>query len=279
MKQLSLILTVLACVLGIMPTGAAQAAPPNASPDAVPAGVPVDLENARKAKALLDQAIQALGGTAYLEARDLQQAGRTYSFHHGQPTSNGIQFWRFTQYPDRERIELTKERDVAQLYVGNKGWEITYKGAHPIEDKDLSEYLRRRRFSLDTLLKTWVNDSKVALFYDGEAVAVQRPALKVTLINSSNESVSLYVDAETHLPLKKTFSWRDPIDKQKNLEEETYDNYRPVQGIMTPYGFTRYFNGDMAGERFLNSASYNQGLDQAMFDPNSGYNPNKPAKK
>lgn len=278
MKQLSLTLIVLACVLSVGATSAAQAAPPNASADAGP-GIPVDLENSRKAKALLEQAIQALGGAAYLEARDFQQAGRTYSFHHGQPTSNGIQFWRFTQYPDKERIELTKERDVAQLYSGDKGWEITYKGAHPLEEKDLSEYLRRRRFSIDALLKTWVNDPKVALFYDGEAVAAQHPALKVTLINSKNESVTVYVDAENHLPLKKTFTWRDPVDKQKNLEEETYDNYRQVQGIMTPYGFTRYFNGDMAGERFLNSASYNQGLDQTMFDPNSGYKPDKVPKK
>ncbi len=36
----------------------------------------------------------------------------------------------------------------------------------------------------------------------------------------------------------------------------------------------------MSNQRFLNSAAYNQGLDPAMFDPNSGYNPNKqPGKK
>jgi len=48
---------------------------------------------------------------------------------------------------------------------------------------------------------------------------------------------------------------------------------------MTPFNITRYFNGDMSNERFLFSVTINQGLDQAMFDPNSGYNPNKvPAK-
>jgi hypothetical protein len=35
----------------------------------------------------------------------------------------------------------------------------------------------------------------------------------------------------------------------------------------------------MSSQRFLNSVTINQGLDQAMFDPNSGYNPNKPAGK
>jgi len=235
----------------------------------------VDQENARKAKAVLEQAIQALGGQAYLSIRDKEFQGRGYSFYNGRPTSTGVVFWNFFEFPDKERVELTKERDITELYVGDKGFEITFKGAKPIEEKDLGPYLRRRRFSLDTMLRTWMNDPKVAFFYEGNAVAAEKPAVQVTLINGANEAVTLYFDADTHLPLKKTFTWRDPVDKQKNLEEEIYDNYRPVQGIMTPYSWTRYFNGDMAGQRFLSAAGYNQGLDAAMFDPHSGYNPNK----
>ena len=188
-------------------------------------------------------------------------------------------FWSFTEFPDKERIELTKERDIAELYVGNKAWEITYKGAHPIEQKDLDDYLRRRRFSLDTVLRTWVNDPRVVLLFEGAAVAAQHPAQQVTLVNAQDESVTLYFDSDTHLPVKKSFSWRDPVDRQKNLEEEVYENYRPVSGVMAPYNLTRYFNGDMASQRFLNSVTINQGLDEAMFDPHSGYNPNKPAKQ
>jgi hypothetical protein len=97
----------------------------------------------------------------------------------------------------------------------------------------------------------------------------------VTLINSQDESVTLYLDSDTHLPVKKSFSWRDPVDRQKNLEEEVYENYRQASGIMAPYNVTRFFNGDMASQRFLNSVTINQGLDEAMFEPNSGYNPNK----
>src|SRR5437868_5242555 len=85
----------------------------------------VDQENSRKAKTLLEQAIQSLGGQAYLNVRDMELTGRGYSFFHGQPTSNGVLFWRFVQYPDKERVEVTKERDIAQVYNGDKGWEIT----------------------------------------------------------------------------------------------------------------------------------------------------------
>ncbi len=188
-------------------------------------------------------------------------------------------FWSFTEFPDKERVEVTKERDIAELYVGNKAWEITYKGAHPIEQKDLDDYLRRRRFSLDTILRSWVNDPKVVLLFEGPAVAAQHPAQQVTLVNARDESVTLYFDSDTHLPVKKSFSWRDPVDRQKNLEEEVYENYRQVSGVMAPYNLTRYFNGDMSSQRFLNSVTINQGLDEAMFDPHSGYNPNKPTKQ
>ena len=253
----------------------------NSPQPAANAAAPMDkeaLQNAAKAKSIIEQGIQALGGDAYINIRDREMQGRGYGFHGGRATGAGGLFWSFWEFPDKERVELTKERDIAELYVGNKAWEITYKGPHAIEQKDLDDYLRRRKFSLDKVLRTWVNDPGVVLLFEGNAIAAQHPALRVTLINSQNESVSLYFDTDTHLPVKKTFEWRDPVDRQKNLEEEVYENYRPVSGVMAPFNITRFFNGDMASQRFLNSVTINQGLDPTMFDPNSGYNPNKPAK-
>jgi hypothetical protein len=243
-------------------------------------GATQDDENTRKAKSLVQQAILSLGGDYWLNIRDRETQGRGYSFHHGRESGGGAIFWSFSQYPDKQRDEITKERDIAELYVGNKGWEITYKGAHPMEEKDLADYLRRRRFSLDVVLRTWVNEPGMLFLYEGNAIAAQHAADRVSLTNTKNETVTLFFDTETHLPVKKSFEWRDPVDRQKNLEEEVYENYRVVSGTMQPYNVTRFFNGDMAGERFLNNVTINQGLDQAMFDPNSGYNPNKvPAKK
>jgi len=273
---------VLVCSACCQAWGKPQNAAPSASaPEAAKSApaIPPDQENAHRARAIIDQGIQALGGQTYLTIRDREQQGRGYSFHHGQANGSGGVFWSFTEFPDKERVELTKERDIAELYVGKKGWEITYKGPHPIEQKDLDDYLRRRRFSLDTVLRTWVNDPTVVLLFEGPAVAAQHPVQQVTLINAHDESVTLYFDTDTHLPVKKSFSWRDPIDRQKNLEEEVYENYRPVSGVTVPYNVTRYFNGDMTSQRFLNSVTINQGLDEAMFDPNSHYNPNKPSKQ
>lgn len=272
MKQFLPILVVMFTVCAAVWAQSANSTQAPASAASSAPAVPLD-DNGRKAKALVDQAIQALGGQTWLTIRDREQQGRGYAFHHGRPSGTGAVFWSFAQFPDKERVELTKERDVAELYIGDKAYEITYKGARPFDPKDLEDYLRRRKFSLETVLRTWVTDPGVAFLYEGNTIAAQHPALQVTLINSKNEAVTLFFDADTHLPVKKSFEWRDPVDRQKNLEEEVYENYRPVQGIMAPYNVTRFFNGDMAGERFFNAVSINQGLDQAMFDPNSGYKP------
>jgi hypothetical protein len=266
MKHLFVILLLAVCSFG-----QSESAPPKgASPS-----LPVDQQNAQKARAVLEQAIQALGGNAYLNIRDISQEGRTYSFHLGQPNSVGTVFWRFYRFPDKERVELTKKRDVAYVYNGDKGYEVTYKGTRSDDPKSVTEVLRRRRFALDWVFRHWQTDPGVALFYEGQAVADQKNCDQVTLMNTHDEAVTLFIDIDTHLPVKKTFSWRDPNDKQRNIEDEVYDNYRPVQGVMTPHTVTRYYNGDMSNQRFLTSVNYNKDLTDSLFSASVTYDPNK----
>lgn len=240
-----------------------ELAPPSQS-------IPVDQANAAKARAVLDQAIKALGGNAYLNISDITQEGRSYSFYHGRPNSLGIVFWRFYRFPDKERVEFTKQRDVIYINNGDKGYEITYKGTRDEDPKDLADYLRRRHFGLDSVLRKWLLQSGVALFYEGQTVTEGKNVDQVTVMNARNEGVTLYLDTTDHLPVKKTFSWRDATDKQRNVEGEVYDNYREVQGIMTPFTVTRYYNGDMSGQRFITSVSYNQGISDSQFQAGVG---------
>jgi len=247
---------------------AAQQGPSEGAPDQTTSSIPVDQENVRKAKAVLDQAIQALGGDAYLNWKEMSQEGRAYSFHHGQPNSLGTLFWRFKQFPDKERVELTKKRDVIEVFNGDKGYEITYKGVRNLDQKDeLDPFLRRRHYSLDLVLREWLHEPGIALFYEGQTVAAQKETNQVTIMNAKNEAVTVNFEINTHLPVKKSFVWRDPVDKQRNVEEEIFDNYRLIQGIMTPFDLTRTFNGDMSAQSFLTSASYNQPVQDSFYDP------------
>ena len=145
--------------------------------------IPVDQENVRKAKALLDQMIEALGGNAYLNIEDVSQEGRSYGFHLGESEGVGTLFWRFYKFPDKDRVELTKKRDVVYVYRGDKGFEITYKGTRSDDPKAVSDYVRRREYSLDWVIRKWLPQPGIALFYEGHTVAAQKDAEQVTIMN------------------------------------------------------------------------------------------------
>ena len=248
---------------------AAPSAPP--APSAAPAqNVPQD-ENARKARALLDQAIQALGGQAWLNVQDMREDGRSWSIFHDQPTGTA-QFWLFWKFPDKERVELTKKRDWIIINNGDQGFEITFRGTAPEQQKALEDYLRRRKYSLVWVLRKWLNEPGVALFYDGQVIAAQKQAQQVTIMNAQNEAVSIDLDYDSHLPIKKSFTWRDP-DRYRNEEVEIYDNYKMIQGVATPLSVSRFHNGDMVNQRFINNASYNQNLSDSLFDARVTWNP------
>ena len=224
--------------------------------------------------------IAALGGQAWLTFKTFSQQGRAYSFYHGKPTTEGILFWRFYEYPDKERRELTKQRDVIYIYNAGKSYEKTYKGTAAEEDNVVQELTRRTRHSLEVVIREWLKDPKTILFYDGQAVADQQLVDVVTLLNKDNDQVSIGIDVHTHLPISKRFSWRDP-DKYKVEDETIYANYRKVQGIQTPFTITTTRDGEMTGESFLSHAEYNASFPAGYFDASVTYNPEtyRPPKK
>ena len=221
----------------------------------------------QKAKQILDDMIRALGGEAYLTLRDMSVEGRNYAFYHGRPSGLGIVYWRFWQWPDKDRYELTKQRDVIDLYAGDKGYETTYKGTVALDPKQLTDYLRRREHSLEWVVRNWLPAPGALILYEGTAIVEQNLADKVTVMTAENDSVTISVDPRTHLPVRKTYSYRDPIDRQFDEEAEIFSNYKIVQGINTPYSTVRMENGEMSNQRFINNVSYNNGLEASMFQP------------
>jgi hypothetical protein len=287
-------------ILLLSTLAAGQAAVPSpATPTS--AANPNDPDNAHKARAILDQTIQALGGQAYLTAQTKGEEGRFYSLHHGESRGVGAQYRQFSRFPDRERVEIIRrgnvvvplplvgvivvsrelknKNDLVIIHNGDKGYETTFKGTALQDKEDLKAYLRRRQHSLDQVLRKWINDPTVALFSEGLAIVDGKATDQVTLINSQNDGVTVNIDQNTHLPLKTSFTWRDPADKQRNTEDEVYDNYRLVQGIMTPHSITRNFNGEMSHQRFINVAQYNLPLQETMFEATVDYDPQQPPKK
>jgi hypothetical protein len=276
--------------------GAAQTAPSAPMPSKARVNLN-ESENAHKARALLDQTIQALGGQPYLTFENRRETGRYYPLYHGRTESTGIPYNYYIAYPDKDRFEVIHQKDIfliegsvgnvkvknkfdiILIHNGDKGYETTYKGTAAEDPPELQKYLRRRTHSLEFVFRKWMRDPDVALFYNGASVVDGKECEGITLLNSQNDSVDVFLDQNTHYPVKISYSWRDEKDKQKNTEEEIYDNYKLEQGIWTPHSITRYFNGETSQQRFITTAAYNLKLPDTTFEAAVTYDPKLPPKK
>ena len=256
------------CLAALAAAGQTSA-PPSATP-AQSAGdkqtAPID-PGAVKAKQLVEKMVQTLGGDAYLHYTDVQQEGRTNSFYHGQPTGGTAPFWRFYRFPDKERIELTKQRDWIIIHSGDRGTETTFHGTKPEDDDVHRDYVMRDQYSIDRVLRTWLDAPGTTYFYDGTGFTDNHEVENVTIANAKNQQVSFSIDSSKYLPIRKSFTVRDPLYKEKDTYSDIYSEYRLVQGIQTPHVITRMKNNEMVSQRFLSKVSYNQNLPDNLFVP------------
>jgi hypothetical protein len=223
--------------------------------------------NQKKARATLDAMVTALGGQRWLTLTNTMQQGRTSGFYQGKPTGMTSEFYEIQKFPDQTRVELGKKRDVVEIISGDRAWEVTYKGKKELPQDQIQDLIRRRNHSVPTAMRTWLNDPRTVLIYGGQSLVERHLADTTTLINSENDSITIQTDAETHLPLRRSWQWRDPLYKDKNTDAEEYDDYHLVDGLPTAYTITRYHNGDMTNQRFLYRAGYDIPLTPDMFDP------------
>lgn len=228
--------------------------------------------NQEKARAAIDKMIAALGGSAYLNVQDSFSNGRYGRFHNEVMVATNV-FFRYWKWPDQERYEVTEQRDVVYLYLGDKAYEVIYRGStllNPEKDENVRQALLRRRHTLENVLRTWLNAPGTILLYEGTSVAESQMAEKVTIINGNNDAVTLMVSIDSHLPIAKIFSVRDPQSRERDEEIEIYGNWRMVQGINTPYSIQTKRNGQLIRTESLAGITYNTHPPDSYFSPSSG---------
>ena len=215
-------------------------------------------KNARQAHDVLDVMVQALGGQAWLDIKNRTEHGHVAGFFHGQPDVGTTEIIEFHAWPDKDRIDVTKKRDYLQYFLERQGWEVTYRGKKAIPAEQLDDYLRRRDHSIETAVKIWLKDPKTILVYEGQHLAERHLADQVTLISPENEAITILVDVQTHLPLRRSFQWRDPLYHDKNTDYEEYDDYHIMGGFMTPLRISRGKNDEMVRQFYVDWVKYNQ---------------------
>ena len=249
-------------------------------PSAAPATVPGQTSDQR-GQMLLDQMIAALGGDLWLKRNTMQCEGRTSTFFHGQPnpyTTDYHELRRFTGsgLPDADRVGFLTERgvimpgkkiDVVQIWKEGHGYEVTFKGQTELPKEQVEDFYRRKAHSIEEVVQNWIHAPGVMILSEGTDMVERHIADKITIITASNDAVTLELDATTHLPIRRTFQWRNPQFNDFDEEAETYDDYHTIQGLPTPLTITRYHNGDMSNQRYFSKVEYNVPAAPALYDP------------
>ena len=112
----------------------------------------------------------------------------------------------------------------------------------------------------------WLKDPKTILIYEGQRLAERHLAEQVTLISAQNDSITIQMDKQTHLPLRRSYQFRDPVYKDKNLEAEEYADYHLIDGLPTAFSVTRLRNTEMVRQVYIDKVSYNQPLAPDFWD-------------
>jgi hypothetical protein len=103
--------------------------------------------------------------------------------------------------------------------------------------------------------------------YGGSTMVERRLTERVSILSANNDAVTLDIDAQTHLPRRRTFEWRNATFKDQDEDAEEYDDYHTIQGLPTAFTITRYHNGDMASQTFYTKVEYDVDLPPDTFNP------------
>jgi hypothetical protein len=245
----------------------------------IPSAQPKQLTGAtqeQRGRQLLDEMVEALGGDAWLHRKNVQETGHIAYFFRGAPTGQVTDFARIVQFqPQAERIGFLTDKsvifpgkkiDVVQIWKDGQGLEVTFKGKTSLPAEQVQDFYRRKHHSVEAVVGEWLKAPGVEVVAEGASTVERLLADKVSILSAENDAVVLELDATTHLPLRRTFQWRNETFKDFDEDAEEYDDYHVVQGLPTAYTLTRYHNGDMSSQIFFLKFAYDVDLPPETFN-------------
>jgi hypothetical protein len=249
-------------LVGISPAGAPEAS-------AQDSGVLMPEQSAAKAKQLLQQAVDALGGTAYQNVHDVTCSGRLSQFGHSGELNGFERFMDYAVPPDKDRTENLPQRNIIQVFNGDKGWTLDRGGVSEAAATDIAHFQEDNQKDLDNILRHRIREPGMIFRYGGPDIVDLQEADWVEMVDSDNRTVRLSLARATHLPIRKVVETRDPSTRMKTEEIEYYSNYHPVDGVQTAFQITRDRNGLKVYQVFFDACHYNTSVADSLFTKES----------
>ncbi len=219
-----------------------------------------------RAEAILQKAVENLGGDRYLKVTSQVSRGR-YSIMKEGTVVSFQSFIDVIAFPDKERTDFKSSGiKSVQANVGDSGWTfdgdaelIKIQGAKQIESFKLGI-----RTSLDNLLRgQWRRDGKLSYVGRRQATLGKRNEV-VKLTYNDGLAVEFEFTADDGLPVKASYT-RNTEDGEATKEEDRYAQFVDVSGIKAPFIIDRFTNGQHASRINYESIEYNKRIPDSIF--------------
>ena len=229
-------------------------------------------ENTAKAEAILNRGIEVMGGSAYLNVQTVIGRGFYTRFNDG-VSQIPARFLDYLAYPDKERTEFIGDGiRVIQTNSGNTGWifDGATKSLQDMNDKQVEDFKRSMRTSVENLLRGWWKKENATLSYVGRREAgLARRNETIRLTYPNGFWVEYEFAAKEGLPAKvvyKTTRKKEDTDETIEIaEEDRLAKPITISGITALWVVDHYTNGAQTSRISYESIEYNRPLADTLF--------------
>jgi len=221
--------------------------------------------SASKAKQLLAQMIDAMGGSAYLSVRESLCTGRLSHFGHNNDLTSYLEFKDYWRYPDRNRTDYGKKGNIIDSFNGKEGWTMDHDGVSEQPAAQVEDFQNQIRKDPDNLFRYRLKEEGLVYRYGGNDLIDLKPVDWVELVDRGEWTYRVAVQRESHLMVRFLVITRDPVTRERTEEVTSFANYHPVDGVETALQVARTRDGRRVFQAFYDSCRYNPGLPADFF--------------
>jgi hypothetical protein len=230
-----------------------------------------------RGKRVVYEALQAVGGDAFLRMEDRVESGRAYSFYDNRLSGLSVAkiYTRYVVPPTipkpgeiylREREGFGKDEYQTFLFRNDGAWEITFRGVRPLPDERVANFKDSTRRNILYILHNRLKEPGLDFYSQGTDRWENRPVEVVEISDADNTMVTVYFDAFSKLPVRQVFRRKNPEYKDFDTEVTRFGNFRDVGGgVKWPYQIQRDRNGSKIFQMYSESVEINRDLKDDLF--------------
>lgn len=220
-------------------------------------------------KKLFEDAIEAMGGDAFRNVKDMTSDGQSFAFNSEGENSLPIKFVDYTKLPDKSHHETGKGKNDLEMEVfdlgKNAGWIYEAgKGTREAKPDEMKSFRNAVKHSIDFIFRYRYKDPENKLFYLGPGEGQDVTLEMVKLVDTDNDETTIYFDRISKLPAK--VDYRDVNKRGIRVHYvDEYSQWHVFQGVNTPLRIDTSLNGRRLQQVFTFMIAYNTNLPDSLF--------------